>query len=274
MFEYTQKRWIHFAILGAAVAAVLASTGCVAYHYPGGPSYYTTAAPPRVAAHGYTHRYGDVDLVFDGSWNGYWVRSHPDHYFYANYYYRRHGSGWQRARSMRGPWLSVEVRALPTGLQRHATAKPRRDDRRESALERRDEFRAAVKENRAQKVQTVKQRRDELRGAVKENRAQKLQAVKENRAQKLQAVKENRAQKLQAVKENRAQKLQALTQRSADQRQAVRKRVEERREVAQSRSPRQVTKTSAGDARRSAERRGQKSREDDDEEHPASHRAR
>ena len=72
MFHYTRKRRIHFAILGAAVAAVLASTGCVAYHYPGGPSYYATAAPPRVAANGYTHHYGDVDLVFDSSWNGYW----------------------------------------------------------------------------------------------------------------------------------------------------------------------------------------------------------
>jgi hypothetical protein len=241
MFHYTRKRRIHFAILGAAVAAVLASTGCVAYQYPGGPGYYGTAAPPRVASNGYMYHYGDVDLVFDSSWNGYWVRSHPDHYFYGNYYYRRHGRGWQRARSMRGPWLSLEVRALPPGLQRHVTVKPRRDDRRESALERRGEFRAAVKENRAENLHAVMQGRDELRSAVKENRAEKLQALK---------------------------------QHAADQQQAVRKRVEERREVAQSRSPRQLVKASAGDARGSAERRGQKTREGDDEEHPASHRAR
>jgi hypothetical protein len=160
MFEFAHRLRIVSLVLGAAVLATFASTGCVAHHQRSyGPSVHTVTAPPRSAAHGYVHHYRDAVLVFDRSWNGYWVRSHPDHYFYSNRYYRRHGGRWQKAQRIGGPWVSIELRALPAGLHQRETVKPRRG----AARERREEPREVAKVKREEPRKVAKVKREERR---------------------------------------------------------------------------------------------------------------
>jgi hypothetical protein len=148
MFEFTHRRRIVSLALGAAAVVALASTGCVTHHYTRGPVVYSVKAPPRSPAHGYVHRHENAVLVFDRSWKGYAVRSHPGHYFYSNYYYRWNGSRWQRARHLRGPWAAIEVRAVPAGLRNRHVSAQRRDDNRGKAVERPEVRREALKERR------------------------------------------------------------------------------------------------------------------------------
>lgn len=167
MFELTHRRRIVLLVLGAAVELALASTGCVThYHQSGEPSAYTVQAPPRSPAHGYVHRYRDAVLVFDRSWNGYWVRSHPDHYFHSNYYYRWQGGRWYRARDIQGPWVTIQLRALPSGLhakgtstqyghERWGAVQERRDDRREAAQQERREIGGSRTTQRVAKASAV-----------------------------------------------------------------------------------------------------------------------
>jgi len=127
MREFATRLRLAPLVLGASVLAAFASTGCVVYHGPShAPITYTAAPPPRAAANGYAHRYQGVVLVFDRSWNGYAVRAHPGHYFYVDHYYRWHDGGWQKARNFRGPWATVELRAVPAGLRQRRLARVER----------------------------------------------------------------------------------------------------------------------------------------------------
>jgi len=127
MREFAIRLRLASLVLGASVLAAFASTGCVVHHGPShAPIPYAAQAPPRVAAHGYVHRYQGVVLVFDRSWNGYGVRSRPGHYFYVDHYYRWRNGGWQKARSFAGPWATVELRAVPAGLRNRRLARVER----------------------------------------------------------------------------------------------------------------------------------------------------
>jgi hypothetical protein len=130
MCEFPNRLRLVSFVLGASALAVFASTGCVVHHgAPHGSIAYTVKAPPRVAAHGYVHRHHGVVLVFDRSWNGYWVRAHPGHYFHVDRYYRWYDGRWQRARRFAGPWATVELRSVPAGLRHRSLAKTRRGRR-------------------------------------------------------------------------------------------------------------------------------------------------
>jgi len=182
MFEFAHRLRIVSLVLGAAVFVTFATTGCVAQHHRSyGTSVHTVTAPPRSAAHGYAHHYRDVVLVFDGSWNGYWVRSRPHHYFHSNRYYRMHGGGWQRARHIRGPWGSVELRALPAGLHRRETVKPRRSEHRGAARERREVRREVAKVKREEPRKVAKVRREVRREVAKVKREEPRKVAKVKR---------------------------------------------------------------------------------------------
>jgi hypothetical protein len=137
MFGSSRKLRFVTLVLGASVVVAFASTGCVSYYpHPRGPGVYTVTVPPLSAPQGYVHYYNDVALVFDRSWNGYWVRGHPHHYFQNGHYYRWRGNRWYTARDFRGPWVSIALRGLPVGLHQRV-AKVRRNDYRNSARNRR-----------------------------------------------------------------------------------------------------------------------------------------
>ena len=246
MFEFTHRRRIVSLFFGAVVVMAFASTGCVTHqHYSPEHSVYGVQAPPRSASHGYVHHYRDAVLVFDRSLNGYWVRSHPHHYFHSNHYYRWHSGRWHRARHIRGPWVSIELSAVPARLHHRGAVKHRRDDRRE----------------------TVKERREDRRGAVKEKREDR----REERRQVAKQVKRLRDDRREAVKEKREDRREVAKHRWDALQKAARERLEKRREIAESQKTRRVAKASAGVARGSVEHRRRKVRKDEDEELPANH---
>ena len=124
MREFPRRLRLVSLALGAWALVALASTGCVVHHGPYHASISRPVeAPPRVAAHGYVHRYQGVALVFDRSWNGYRVREHPGHYFQAGRYYRWRAGRWEGARRLAGPWVTVERGALPAGLRQRELAR-------------------------------------------------------------------------------------------------------------------------------------------------------
>jgi hypothetical protein len=57
-----------------------------------------------------------VDLIFDSDIGVYVVVGYDQHYFHGDRFYRRIGSGWVASARIGGPWLGVELRALPAGL--------------------------------------------------------------------------------------------------------------------------------------------------------------
>ena len=253
MFEFSHRLRIVSLVLGAAVFVTFASTGCVAQHHRSyGTSVHTVTAPPRSAAHGYAHHYRDVVLVFDGSWNGYWVRSRPHHYFHSNHYYRMHGGRWQRARYIRGPWNSVELRALPAGLHHRETVKPRRSEHRGAAQERREVRREVAKAKREVPREVKREVKREVRREVPRE-------VKREVRRKVAKVRREEPRKVAKVRREEPRKVAKVKR-------------EERREVAESRKTRQVAESTAGAARGSVEHRRRKVRKDEDEELPANHR--
>jgi hypothetical protein len=299
MFEFSHRLRIVSLVLGAAVFVTFASTGCVTHHHRSyGTSVHTVTAPPRSAAHGYAHHYRDVVLVFDGSWNGYWVRSRPHHYFHSNHYYRMHGGRWQRARHIRGPWGSVELRALPAGLHHRETVKPRRSEHRGAARERREVRREVAKVKREEPRKVAKVRREvprevkrevrrevprevkrevrrevprEVKREVKrEVRREVPREVKREVRREVAKVKREEPRKVAKVKREEPRKV-AKVKREEPRKVAKVKR-EEPREVAESRKTRQVAASTAGASRGSAKHRGRKVRKDEDEEFPANRR--
>ena len=161
----------------AASLLALFSSGCVTHnHYTSGAPVRYVQLPPPAPADGYLYAFDGVTLVFDGSWGGYRVRGHADHYFHMNFYYRFHDGVWQRCARLAGPWIPIEVKTLPGGLRkRHAhreQARDHREERREVRHERRDE----AKEQRAERRDEAKDRREvrhERRDEAKERREAK-----------------------------------------------------------------------------------------------------
>ena len=81
--------------LGASLLALF-SSGCVTHHhYTSGAPVHRAQLPPPTPADGYHYAFDGVTLVFDGSWGGYRVREHPDHYFHLDFYYRLHNGAWE-----------------------------------------------------------------------------------------------------------------------------------------------------------------------------------
>jgi hypothetical protein len=114
---------IAMAIGGALLVA--ASSGCAHHHYqpryqPRATHVYEAGPPPWAPAHGTVHVLHDgSSLVFNSVVNAYLLVGRPHHYFHHDHYYRYHHSRWERARRIQGPWVAMQVRALPPGLRKH-----------------------------------------------------------------------------------------------------------------------------------------------------------
>jgi hypothetical protein len=74
--------------------------------------------PPHAPAHGYRHKHGLVELVFDSNFGVYTVVGYPRHYFYDNRYYRLKDDIWWVSILFEGPWVVVSEADLPPGLRK------------------------------------------------------------------------------------------------------------------------------------------------------------
>jgi hypothetical protein len=203
MFESFFRRRILSLALGASLLLTLASTGCVVHHHHTGGSVQVVEAPPLSPADGYVHSYYGAVLVFDRSWNGYWVRDYSHHYFYRDHYYRWDNGHWQRASRIGGPWLSVDRLALPPGLHQREVAHERRDERREAVKEQREDRREAVQERREERREAVQEHQKEQREAAQERREDRREAVQERRDERREAVQERREERREVSQSGR-----------------------------------------------------------------------
>jgi len=73
--------------------------------------------PPHAPAHGYRHKYQDVELVYDSGRGVYVVVDFPDHFYFKGHYYRFYEPHWQVSVHIEGPWEFVSERELPPGLR-------------------------------------------------------------------------------------------------------------------------------------------------------------
>jgi hypothetical protein len=84
--------------------------------------------PPWAPAHGYRHKHHDgVELVFDGKLGVYVVLGHDHHFFHGDRFYRQHDGKWLVSAQFHGPWVTLAVTDLPSGLRvtRHKKHKHR-----------------------------------------------------------------------------------------------------------------------------------------------------
>ena len=72
--------------------------------------------PPHAPAHGYRARHENCDLVYDSGLGVYTVVGHHGCYYRDSRYYRRDGSTWMISNSIRGPWRTTTIAAVPNGL--------------------------------------------------------------------------------------------------------------------------------------------------------------
>ena len=76
--------------------------------------------PPWAPAHGYRYHHEDgVDLIFDSGLGLYVVADFPNIYFSNDYFYRLNNDNWQRSASFNGPWVIINSKQLPPGLQKN-----------------------------------------------------------------------------------------------------------------------------------------------------------
>jgi hypothetical protein len=88
--------------------------------------------PPHAPAHGYRHKHGGADLVFDKELGVYIVLGHKETYCDGHRFYRRRGKVWQVTATLgRGVWVSVSSADVPHRLRLHYRHKARKKGRRE-----------------------------------------------------------------------------------------------------------------------------------------------
>ncbi|MHC4425527.1 MAG: hypothetical protein ACYSYV_05450 [Planctomycetota bacterium] len=85
--------------------------------------------PPHAPAHGYRHKHGGAEFVYDSAWGVYVVVGWPSHYYHKGHYYRQHESRWEMGVHMDGPWKAVSREALPQGLRSKAKGKGKSKER-------------------------------------------------------------------------------------------------------------------------------------------------
>ena len=105
---------------GVALLALLAlaSMGCanVSHHHPKNAAQAKRRGPPPHApAHGYRHKHGDSELIFDTKLGVYIVLGHDHHYFDGSHYFRW-VDGWQVSKNLRGSWTTISTGDVPPGL--------------------------------------------------------------------------------------------------------------------------------------------------------------
>lgn len=94
-------------LLLAVLLAPLLASGCAKNQYYE-PGYSRGGPPPHAPAHGYRHKHGNQNLVFDSGLGVYVVLDRPDHYFWDNRFYRYHRGDWQFADDLDGRWYRDE----------------------------------------------------------------------------------------------------------------------------------------------------------------------
>jgi hypothetical protein len=113
-------RTLRLTCLALSVALVAPALPACVHHVHHGPVAAPAkkgGPPPWAPAHGYRHKHSQgVDLIFDAGLGVYVVVGYDQHYFHGKRFYRRGGSGWLASAQVRGPWLSVELSAVPAGL--------------------------------------------------------------------------------------------------------------------------------------------------------------
>ncbi len=73
--------------------------------------------PPHAPAHGYRHKYQDVELVYDSGHGVYVVIDFPNHYYFKGHYYRLGEIQWEIGVNLEGPWEFISDGELPKGLR-------------------------------------------------------------------------------------------------------------------------------------------------------------
>lgn len=92
------------------------------HHHRSAPAKVTRVnrggPPPWAPAHGYRHKHHDgVELVFDAKLGVYVVLGHDHYFFHGDRFYRDHDGRWLVSAQFHGPWVSVAVTDLPSGLR-------------------------------------------------------------------------------------------------------------------------------------------------------------
>lgn len=73
--------------------------------------------PPHAPAHGYRHKYQEVELVYDSQRGVYVVIDFPNHYYFKGHYYRLGEIQWEIGVNLEGPWEYISYEELPEGLR-------------------------------------------------------------------------------------------------------------------------------------------------------------
>ena len=73
--------------------------------------------PPHAPAHGYRHKYQEVELVYDSQRGVYVVIDFPNHYYFKGHYYRLGEIQWEIGVNLEGPWEYISYDKLPEGLR-------------------------------------------------------------------------------------------------------------------------------------------------------------
>jgi len=117
------------ALLVAIVSAcaLLVVTSCseeLVVRRVSGPVIVRQGPPAHAPAHGYHRKHvGDVELVYDSTWDVYVVVGCPDHYYYNDRFYRLCGTEWQVSLTLNSGWVRISDDRLPPGLQKNRVAK-------------------------------------------------------------------------------------------------------------------------------------------------------
>ena len=73
--------------------------------------------PPHAPAHGYRHKYHDVEMVYDSGRGVYVVAGFPLHFYCDERFYRFREPRWEVSVNIDGPWEVVSEQSLPRGLR-------------------------------------------------------------------------------------------------------------------------------------------------------------
>jgi hypothetical protein len=110
-------------LVSSICALSLVALGCVVVDGGGRGSHHHRPAarapgpPPHAPAHGYRHKHGGRDLVFDSQLGVYAVVGLPDVWFSGGHYVRWYGGRWEIGVEMGGPWRVAQLDAVPYKLR-------------------------------------------------------------------------------------------------------------------------------------------------------------
>jgi len=238
MSKSTRRTRCVFTLLAGSLLSSLTLSGCVTHHHhhgsrkPAVTHTETHVVTARNPSHGRVHFHPEhrINLVYDGGWGGYWVRELPHHYYYAGRYFRWHGHRWQRSRHPHGPWVGIETRRLPRGLDSHQARiarveanrswKPSKgqttQERREAKRQRRQVEQEHRKDKREVKEERPERRRERAQ-ARRDVEDEGREARRQEKGERYSANQEPRDEKRAQKAERREPRSGARGRKAADQ---------------------------------------------------------